>query len=76
MLDAILQYATSAHFPSVFQIDKVSISHEARVLPQRMEGNQLHRLVMYDFQLFLYHSFYSTRICQVLSKALTICTTS
>lgn len=48
MLDAILQYATSAHFPSVFQIDKVSVSHEALVLPQRMEGNQLHRLVTVD----------------------------
>lgn len=45
MLDAILQYATTAHFPSVFKEDNIEIDSVMSVLPQRLEGNQLFRYV-------------------------------
>lgn len=45
MLDAILQYATTAHFPSIFKEDNVEIDNVVSVLPQRLKGNQLFRYV-------------------------------
>lgn len=43
MLDAILQYASTTHLPSVFKEDNVPLKNGNSVLPQRMEGNQLYR---------------------------------
>ncbi|XP_065207712.1 membrane-bound transcription factor site-1 protease [Planococcus citri] len=43
MLDAILQYALTSHLPSVFKNDNAQLQKTEFSLPQRMEGNQLHR---------------------------------
>ncbi|XP_066902456.1 membrane-bound transcription factor site-1 protease [Halyomorpha halys] len=43
LLDAILEYTTSAHIPSSFLQNQFKITDEVKYYPQRMEGNHLYR---------------------------------
>lgn len=43
MLDAILEYTSTGHMPSVFKKNKAEVPEAVLELPQRMKGNNLYR---------------------------------
>lgn len=43
MLDGILEYTSTGHMPSIFKENNSKILSQEIQLPQRMEGNHLHR---------------------------------
>ncbi|GLH02413.1 Membrane-bound transcription factor site-1 protease [Gryllus bimaculatus] len=43
MLDALLEYTSSGHLPSIFKYHQSEFSQKIIDLPQRMEGNHLYR---------------------------------
>lgn len=43
MLDALLEYTSTGHLPSIFKDHQSQLRHKITDLPQRMEGNHLYR---------------------------------
>jgi len=43
MLDALLEYTSTGHLPSIFKDHQSQLRNKITDLPQRMEGNHLYR---------------------------------
>jgi membrane-bound transcription factor site-1 protease len=43
MLDALLEYTSTGHLPSIFKDHQSQFTNKITDLPQRMEGNHLYR---------------------------------